>query len=112
MTLTIAGPEGLNTIIEKSGRYYIIRKHLITLFSDTENPPSAAESLAILAIGHGSVSRRHLQLDISNHIILTDLNSKYGSFLDGNRFEQTELNEARMYRLQLGNLVLNVFYEK
>lgn len=105
-------PDGFKAVVENPGQYYITRNNLVTLLSDTEIPSSVAESRSILAIGHRNVSRKHLKMDISDKVTLTDLQSKHGSFLDENQFEQTELNQAGEYRLRLGNLCLNVVYEK
>lgn len=112
MKLTITGPEGLNTIITKTGQYYVTRNNLLTMLSESETPPEVKNSLAILALGHTSISRSHLKMDIGDTVTLTDLQSRNGSFLDGNQFEQTELAEAGMYRLRLGNLKFKVVYEK
>lgn len=112
MKLTIMCPDGFKAVVENWGQYYITRNNLVTMLSDTEIPSSVAESRSILAIGHRSVSRKHLKMDISDKVILTDLQSKYGSFLDEQQFEQTELAEAGMYRLRLGHLCLKIIYEK
>lgn len=111
MKLTIIGPEGFNAVITKTGQYYVTRNNLVTMLSESEAPPEVKDSLAILASNHTSISRAHLKMDIGDIVTLTDLRSRNGSFLDGNRFEQTELTEGK-YQLQLGNLKFNVVYEK
>ncbi len=112
MKLTLIGPEGFKAVIGKYGQYYITRKNLVTLLSDTEVSPTVANSRAILAAGHQSINISHLRMDIGDQVTLIDLQSKYGSFLDGKQFEQTELAEAGTYQLQLGHVMFKVIYEK
>ena len=66
-----------------------------------------------IIIPHDSVSRRHARLSIAgSDVVVTDLNSRNGTFLNG-----TRLSAHRPYQIRdgdeirLGQMVMRVFYQ-
>ena len=88
--------------------------HLIILGRAETNDPDLDVSLAGHEAAQKGVSRRHASLEkVSKNVMLTDLNSTNGTFLNGQRLLP---NQRRIIRdsdeIKLGRLVMYVFYEK
>lgn len=112
MKLTIANPidSYLNATIKDKGTYYIDRVGFVTrLYGESQ------EDAQKLAVRNMSVSRRHLQINIDNiddKVTLIDLGSKFGSYINGELFEKAEILEPCKCQLRLGQLELELEYQR
>ena len=62
---------------------------------------------------HISIAKKHLSISIDDKvIILKDLGSTYGSYLDGEKFTETKIEQPGNYDLKLGNVKFKLKYEK
>ena len=106
MKLKIKGPEGASVTITQPGIYYLRRAYLIT---QLQGPDDTAE---VVTVGHTSISKDHLKIVIDDAVRLSDSGSTLGSFLNGERFEETMLTDEGQYDLQLGSVSFRVVYRK
>ena len=106
MVLKIKGPEGASVTITQPGIYYLRRAYLITRL---QGPDDTAE---VVTVGHTSISKEHLTIRIDDAVHLSDSGSTLGSFLNGERFENTMLTEEGQYDLQLGTVTFRLIYKK
>lgn len=109
MGLTFANPNDsyLKATIKDKGTYYIDRVGFVTrLYGESQED---AQNLAVCDM---SVSRSHLQITIDDKVTLTDLGSKFGSYINGELFEKAEILEPCKCQLRLGQLELELEYQR
>jgi len=104
MILRITGPERVVEIAER-GEYHITRGSKVIMLCGNDSSPQ------ILAVGHTSISRDHLIITVDDTVTLTDKDSKFGSFIDDERFEKIILKEGK-YALRLGRVNFQLYYER
>lgn len=88
--------------------------HHIILGRAENNDPDIDVNLAGHEAAKKGVSRHHASLEkVTKHVMLTDLNSTNGTYLNGQRVLP---NQRRVIRdgdeIKLGRLVMYIFYEK
>ncbi len=106
MKLTIKGPEeDCEVEITEKGTYWVGRTGYITRLYGRR------EETDWLAIGHTSISSAHLGICIDDHVNLTDLESKFGSYLDGRKIEKESFKLPGERTLKLGNVEFLLKYE-
>lgn len=106
MVLKIKGPEGASVTITQPGIYYLRRAYLIT---QLQGPDDTAE---VVTVGHTSISKEHLKIAIDDVVRLSDSGSTLGSYLNGQKFEDTILTDEGRYDLKLGSVTLKLVYKK
>jgi len=111
MKLTIMGPEGKRAELTRIGRY-TLKKVSIGFVDHTLVEANNGEQQIIAVGGHTSISREHLRISLDGVVLLTDLGSKYGSFLDGRRFTRTEISTPGEYDLTVGKVPFALIYHR
>ena len=107
----IIGPEKHIIELKVSGNYIIGR------FQGTNhNPCLRGEGLdKLIAVNHLSVSRQHLKITFGSQeiVLLTDLNSTYGTQINGQRLNKgaSVLIKPGEYQVKLGNAMFKFLYK-
>jgi len=101
MIAILRGPEGLEARLDQEGQYRIGRSDSSTIFISGhifDRPKTIAER-------HTSINQDHLHLLVEPGFLrLTDINSEFGSYLDGDKFSTKDIKEPGDYKLRLGNV--------
>ena len=114
MKLTITYNSEDPVEIEEEGVYYLRRAHeenvVMVVLEDVKGriKEVTRDSFA------GSVSRKHLQITLSEYLNLTDLGSTNGTYLDEREEEIREftIRESGQHKLKVGCLELRLDYQR